>query len=187
MGLVQVDNVKEHAWRSVKRRAHTHSRTNPNRTMNIRTRVIAGISALLLALAPITAASAQSTMSEPVHEESVQPKWTEAFGDQVRMLLESNDMHRQENAMLLILRYEKQSELNIDFRPAVPALFEIYESDAKEGHRLLALSTLDAIGGEDTLQELAKRVRERRIDSDRVREHTLRVLTVHLNQRRVDR
>jgi hypothetical protein len=187
LGLVQVDNVKEHAWRSVKRRAHTHSRTNPNRIMNIRTRVFAGIFALLLALAPITVANAQSTMSEPVHEESVQPEWTEVFGEQVRVLLESGDMHRQENAMLLILRYEQQSELDIDFRPAVPALFEIYESDAQEGHRLLALSTLEAIGGEDTLQELAERVRERRIDSDRVRDHTLRVLTVHLNQHRVDR
>ncbi len=84
-------------------------------------------------------------------------------------LLESGDKWNEENAMRLILRYERQPDLQVNSRPAVPALLRIYESDAEEGHRLLALSALiEALGGETTLQELAERVRGDRITSDRV-------------------
>lgn len=84
-------------------------------------------------------------------------------------LLESGDPWNEENAMRLILRYEQQPELRVNTQPAVPALFKIYESDAEERHRLLALSALiEVLGGEETLRDLMERTRENRITTDRV-------------------
>lgn len=154
--------------------------------MTIRTSFIASAFALLLTFAPASDLAAQP--SDPaIAVQGGAPQWTEVFGEQVRVLLESDDVNRQENAMLLILRYERQTDLDIDFRPAVPALFEIYEGSAEEGHRLLALSTLQAIGGEPVLNRLAERMRENREASDRVKRHTIRVLAAHLQYSRADR
>ena len=153
--------------------------------MTIRTSFIASALALLLTFAPASDLAAQP--SDPVNvAQGNAPQWTEVFGEQVRVLLESDDVNRQENAMLLILRYERQTDFEIDFRPAVPALFDIYEGSAKEGHRLLALSTLQAIGGEPVLTRLAERMRENREASDRVKRHTIRVLAAHLQYSRAD-
>jgi hypothetical protein len=135
-----------------------------------------GAFALFLALAPVTSLVAQP--SQPAHEETNHPQWTMVLGEQVRMLLESSDTNRQEDAMLLILQYAQRPDLKIDFQPTVPALLRIYESDADEGHRLIALSALDAIGGQPVLGRLAERVRTREEPSERVRRHTLRVLTI---------
>jgi hypothetical protein len=135
-----------------------------------------GAFALFLALAPVTSLVAQP--SQPAHEETNHPQWTMVLGEQVRMLLESSDTNRQEDAMLLILQYAQRPDLKIDFQPTVPALLRIYESDADEGHRLIALSALDAIGGQPVLGRLAERVRNREEPSERVRRHTLRVLTI---------
>ena len=138
-----------------------------NRNWNTRIRLIASAFALLIALAPASSVAQQS--SEPASEESVQPYWVKGFGAQMLKLLESGNKWNEENAMRLILRYEQQPELGVNSRPAVPALLKIYESDAEEGHRLLALSALiEALGGETTLQELTERVRGDRITSDRM-------------------
>lgn len=148
--------------------------------MKIRHPFAIGAFALFLALAPVTPLVAQSFQS--VHEETNQPQWAMVLGEQVRMLLESGDTNRQEDAMLLVLQYAQRPDLKIDFQPAVPALLSIYESDADEGHRLIALSALDAIGGEPVLGRLAERVRNREEPSERVKRHTLRVLTVRSQQ-----
>jgi len=154
--------------------------TDPSLTMfsamEIRHTFTIGAFALFLALAPATPLVAQPSQS--VHEETNHPQWTTVLGEQVRMLLESGDVNRQEDAMLLILQYAQRPDLKIDFQPAVPALLSIYESDADEGHRLIALSALNAVGSEPVLSRLAERVINREEPSERVKRHTLRVLTV---------
>ena len=158
--------------------------------MTTRKRLVATTFALFMALTLAPSLVAQSsnapslnaTLDEPAVEESVPPRWTAAFGEQARVLLQTGDIERQENAMMLILQYERRSDLAIDFQPAVPALFDIYEGSADDGHRLLALSTLQAIGGTPVLNRLAERLRENREASDRVKRHTIRVLAAYLQQ-----
>lgn len=166
--------------------ARTHYRSILDRIkiMEIRNPLIIGAFALFLALAPVATVVAHP--SDPTPEETNQPQWTKVLGEQVRMLLESGDVERQEDAMLLVVQYAERSDLKIDFQPAVPALLDIYESDADEGHRLIALSALNVLGDEPTLGRLAERVRNRAETSDRVRRHTLRVLTVRSQQGEAD-
>jgi hypothetical protein len=128
--------------------------------------LIASAFTLLLAFAPALSVAQQSP--QPASEEQGQPHWVDGFGEQMSKLLESDDRWNEENAMRLILRYEQQPELSINAQPAVPALLKIYESDAEEGHRLLALSALiEVLGGEETLRDLMERTRDRRITTDR--------------------
>lgn len=152
--------------------------------MEIRNSLTVGAFALFLALAPVSNVGAHP--SHLAHEETNQPEWTKVLGEQVRMLLELGDINRQEDAMLLVLQYAQRSDLKIDFQPAVPALLAIYESEADEGHRLIALSALNAVGSEPVLGRLAERVRNRAETSERVKRQTLRVLTVRSQQRHAD-
>lgn len=148
--------------------------------MTIRTSIAASLTALLLAVGAVAPASAQSDATATASVENA--PWTEHFGEQVRQLLETGDPERQEDAMQYVLLYARRSDVDVDFGPAVPALFEIYEDAEKEGLRLLALSALNAIGGEPVMTRLAERVRYER--SDRVRHHTLRMLKIHLQRKR---
>jgi len=157
--------------------------------MTTRKCLVASLFAFLMALSVVPSLAAQpleEAVDEPAVKASVPPQWVTVFGEQTRVLLESGDVERQENAMMLILQYEQRPDLEIDFYPAVPALFDIYEGSADEGHRLLALSTLQAIGGEPVLIRLAERLREHREASDRVKRHTIRVLAAHLQHSEAD-
>lgn len=150
-----------------------------NGLMTIRRYAIVGLAALSLALLPYAPALAQKTIHPAV---SAQSSWVENFGEQVRTLLETGDAERQEKTMQLVLDYAGRSNVEIDFEPAVPALFDIYEHAETEGLRLLALASLDAIGDEPEFERLAERVRFEQ--SERVREQTLRVLTARRQQSR---
>lgn len=147
--------------------------------MTIRTSITAILVALLLAIGAAGPAAAQQTTTPTPSVEA--GSWTEHFGAQVRLLLESGDAERQEKAMRYVLLFTGRSDVDIDFEPAVPALFEIYEDAEGEGVRLMALSALNAIGGEPVMTRLTEGVRYEQ--SDRVRQHTLRILKIHLQRR----
>jgi hypothetical protein len=100
-------------------------------------------------------------------------QWKPHFGTQVRTLLESPNPEVQDNGMQLILHYA-QRDADIDFAPAVPALFDVYDHAEHEGRRLLALRAIDAVGTEAHMRRLAQRLDTEL--SDRVRAHTLRTL-----------
>lgn len=128
----------------------------------------------------LTAFPATPLLAQPVPggDEGAQAEtWQAHFGAQMRDLLRSGDSARIDAAMQLMMRYKQNSDLTIDFSPAVPVLFDIYEDDEQlEGRRLLALATLEAVGGEATLERLAERVQRGEERSQRVRNQTLRVL-----------
>lgn len=150
--------------------------------MTIRSSIVALLPALLLAIGFVPQAAAQSrAVSGPA---SSTLTWTEDFGQQVRVLLETGDEERQGGAMQLTQLYAGQFNADIDFSPAVPALLKIYETSENEGLRLMALASLDAIGNESALNRLAERVLAEK--SERVRKQTLRVLTSHLQHGRQD-
>ena len=156
--------------------------------------VVAALLTLLSAGAPASNAHAQSAtpdVSAAPHVSDVsgdtahgQPRWAPFFAEQLQTLLTSGDAGRIDGAMQLIMHYERRGDVAIDFTPVIPALLGIYEDDSvADGRRLLALSTLEAVGGERVMQRLADRVRRGRERSERVEQQTLRVLTAHLDQR----
>lgn len=143
--------------------------------MTIRTLLVATMTALFIA-----AGSASPTLAQPEDSPALSTEkvsWTEHFGKQIRALLETEDPERQQNAIQHVLLYANRSDVDIDFEAAVPALFEIYENAEDDGLRLMALTALNAIGGEPVMARLAERVSYEK--SNRVREHTLRILMVH--------
>ena len=154
--------------------------TSTQSFMTTRFTLTAFLGLFLISMVGPLSSAAQSPTTDQATMTKDSP-WTEHFGEQLRVLLEAPGAERQTNAMHLILRYARQPGTGINFRPAVRPLFEIYESDAQEGRRLLALSALEAIGSESVLKRLASRVQEE--SSERVRRHTVRVLTVHLQDR----
>lgn len=117
-------------------------------------------------------ATAQSH-STSVDSSATYGQWKPGFGMQVRTLLESPHPEVQDNGMKLILHYA-QRDADIDFAPAVPALFDVYDHAEHEGRRLLALRAIDAIGTDAHMRRLAQRLDTE--VSDRVRAHTLRTL-----------
>lgn len=147
--------------------------------MTIRTYLVLGLITPLLAFGFAPRAAAQSTPADA--EAADQPAWTEHFGYQIRQLLKAPNPERQEKAMMLVLQLVRHHDLDIDFEPAVPVLFDIFEGAEEEGMRLLALRVLGAIGDEPALRRLAQRIPEEQ--SERVRAHTLRLLTVHHQHR----
>ena len=140
--------------------------------------------AFLTAALPLQEASAQpasvdeaSVAKAPV-QATPSDRWAENVGKQARWLLQFPDAERQDRAMMLILRYaNRDPELPVDFRPAVSELFKIYESNAKDGRRLLALAALQAIGEPYVLKRLAKQAQNEH--SEKVYRQTLRVLAAH--------
>lgn len=156
--------------------------------------VVTALLTLLSAGAPASNAHAQSAtpdVSAAPHVTDVsgdtthgQPRWTLFFAEQVQKLLASGDPERIDSAMQLIMHYERRSDITIDFTPVISALLEIYEDDSVvDGRRLLALSTLEAVGGEWVMRRLADRMRHGHERSERVERQTLRVLTARLHER----
>lgn len=140
--------------------------------------------ALVITMAAALPVASAAQSSIPDESDSVHPRWTQDFGEQLRTLLTSGDPVRTEKAMMLIMKYAQHDDLDIDFRPAIPALFAIYESgSAEEGLRLLALSTIETVGGEETMHRLADRVLKGEESSERVERQTLRILTVRVQER----
>ncbi len=70
----------------------------------------------------------------------------------------------------------------VDFTSAVPELLRIYDADATEGYRIMALAALHAIGDEGAMQYLRQAVQWER--SERVRKLTLAALADHVAQAR---
>jgi len=168
------------APRSAKRDA-TLPEPIPIRTMKMLQMVSTQL--LILCALPIAAeAYAQST--QPDDTVRVQPRWTQSFDQQLQKLLSTDDRERVDKAMQLIMHFERNEDIHIDLTPVIPCLFRIYESESyDDGRRLLALATLEAIGGNLVMQRLAERLRSGRERSKRVEKQTLRVLAARMQAR----
>jgi len=139
-------------------------------------RIYASTLFLVLLLAGLMAAPATAQQTAAPEANAPESPWIEHFGEQARLLLETGDAERQEEALQFILTFSQHAEKDINFAPAIPALFDVYESAEDEGLRLLALSALQAVGSEDDFKRLAEHVQFE--SSDRVRRQALRMLTV---------
>ena len=110
--------------------------------------------------------------------------WMKQFDQQLVRLLWAPDAERQDNAMQLIIHYAQYENASgqpvFDFGKATPRLLNIYKHAPERGRRLLALAALGAIGDTSVMQELASTVPTE--SSDVVRQHTMRVLSAHLQQ-----
>lgn len=147
--------------------------------MTIRTGISASIFTLLLAVGTVLPAAGQQTATpEGAAEETV---WTEDFGEQVRVLLETGDPERQKVAVRFVLQYSGENGPDIDFRPVVPELFRLYEKAEDESLRIMAVNALSAVGGESAMTRLADQVHYE--ESDRVRQQMVRALAVRLQGR----
>ncbi|MFB6099037.1 MAG: hypothetical protein ABEK84_08010 [Salinibacter sp.] len=147
--------------------------------MTLRTTVLAAVATLLLAGSPVGSAAAQPLSSPDSSVEAA--SWPQRFGAQVRRILDTGDPERQELALRLVLQYAKRSDLNIDFGPAIPALFEVYERAEQEHLRIMALNALVLVGEKADMARLAHQVRFEQ--SERVRRHTLRALQARHRRR----
>lgn len=147
--------------------------------MTIRTGITASILTLILAFSTvIPAAGQQKATPEVASEEAF---WTEGFGEQVHVLLETGDPERQKAAVRFVLEYSKGNGPDIDFRPLVPELFRLYEKAEDESLRIMAVNALSAVGGESAMSRLAEQIHFE--ESDRVRQQMVRALAVRLQSR----
>jgi hypothetical protein len=126
--------------------------------------------------AAATGAHGQTSPPHGVDESAAASQWTQHFGDQVAQLLKTGDPDRQAEAMALILHYSR-SQHTIDFGPAISPLLRVYDHAGSEDLKIMALVALNAIGGDAVVQGLIARVE--RVSSERLRKHTLHVLTAH--------
>lgn len=147
--------------------------------MTIRTGISATIFTLLLAFGTVLPAAGQQTA--PLEVASEETVWTEGFGEQLRVLLETEDPERQKVAVRFVLQYSGENGPDIDFRPVVPELFRLYEKAEDESLRIMAVNALSAVGGESDMSRLADQLHFE--ESDRVRQQMVRVLAVRLQGR----
>lgn len=146
--------------------------------MTIRTGITASLFTLLLAFGAVSPAAGQQKATPEVTSE--QAFWTEGFGEQVRVLLETGDPERQKIAVRYILEYSRGNGPDIDFRPVVPELLRLYETADDESLRIMAVNALSAVGGDKVMSQLADRIHFE--ESDRVRQQMVRVLSVRLQR-----
>lgn len=128
---------------------------------------------------PASAQSADAT-AQPQWPQP-EPVWTAIFEQQVNQLLDAPDAERQNGAMQLIVQYapvmNTEGEPVFNFQDAVPELLSVYQSEPNPRRRILALSALNAIGDEAAMRTLAQLVQNE--PSERIRRHTLYVLSAH--------
>lgn len=137
------------------------------------------------------ASEVEGASSEAVSEGPVEPAriplkvtspiWIENFGVQCANLLESGSKQVRSATLQNIVFFATHNSNVIDFSKTWPKLFEVYERDPVEEHRIMAATALHAMAlsrpapGNDLMMErLYKLVHEER--SKRVRRHTLHVL-----------
>lgn len=135
---------------------------------------------IVWAVPPAQAQSSNATTGSNAAPLSQKPAgWTQQFEQQMVRLLRAPDAERPERAMQLIIHYaqmkDAEGDAMFDFSGAVSPLLRTFKHSNDEGRRLLALATLNAIGNEPAMREIARTIRHER--SDVVRHRTLHVLS----------
>lgn len=133
--------------------------------------MMGGLFALAVLAAPVTA---QAT-STPNPERST---WQQHYGTQAAHLLRS-DIEQQKSFALETLLTISYGDRAVDLSPAVPALLDLYQSDATLEHRIMAATALRQVAersanGDRIMQRLGALTAEQ--SSERVQRLTLRVL-----------
>jgi hypothetical protein len=108
-------------------------------------RVAAGLAGVLFALA-VLAAPLQAQPTSPVDSDPGQSTWQQNYGEQTAALLRS-DIDQKKSLALKTLLTVTAADRAVDLSPTVPALFEIYESDATLNHRIMAATALRQVAG----------------------------------------
>lgn len=105
--------------------------------------------------------------------------WTQHIDKQVAELVESSDPAlRAEGMQLLVKLSSSAKEMSVDFTATRYALYDVFFNRAySDEQRILALSALHAISGDQMMQALADGVGE--ASSERIRRHLLLALEQH--------
>ncbi|PQJ35349.1 hypothetical protein BSZ35_12710 [Salinibacter sp. 10B] len=127
----------------------------------------------LLLVAPV---EAQSTVSAPPSPD--RSTWQANYGEQAANLLRS-DIEQKKHLALKTLLAISYGARPVDLSSTVPALFDLYESDATLEHRIMAATALRQVAdrsanGDQIMQRLGALTAEQ--SSMRVQRLTLRVL-----------
>jgi len=142
--------------------------------------ITGGLFALALLAAPLSAQPTSSAESNPGLS-----TWEEYYGEQAALMLRSdNEMKRSLTLQTLIK--VSATDRTVDLSPAVPALLELYESDATLEHRIMAATALrqvaeDSRVGDRIMQRLGELVADQ--SSTRVQRLTLLVLADYETER----
>jgi hypothetical protein len=99
--------------------------------------------------------------------------WKERRKEHIR-LLESPDEQLREQALQNLVFFAQKYRDKVDLTNATPGLYRIYQSDANEDHRVMALAALHATGIRSIMELLREDVKEEK--SARVRRYTLYAL-----------
>lgn len=123
--------------------------------------------------APATAQDGAITSAE--HIRAMTPVAWQNLGIELTLALDADQAQARQESMQLVNFFATHYRDRIDLTRAVPRLLRIYENDAEENARILALTALHAIGEESSMTYLRELVRTEQ--SPRVRRLTLAVLS----------
>lgn len=142
--------------------------------------MMSGLFALALLAAPV---EAQPTVSDSTSPD--RSTWQANYGEQAADLLRS-DIEQQKSLALKTLLAISYGDRAVDLSPAVPALFELYQSDASLEHRIMAATALRQVAdhsanGDRIMQRLGALTAEQ--SSTRVQGLTLLVLADYETER----
>jgi hypothetical protein len=137
----------------------------------------AGAAGLVFALA-LLAAPLRAQPSAPTASGPGPSAWQQNYGEQAAALLRS-DIDQKKSLALKTLLAVGAADRAVNLSPTVPALFEIYESDATLNHRIMAATALRQVagrsaGGDPIMERLGALVAEQ--SSEHVQRRTLLVL-----------
>lgn len=119
--------------------------------------------ALIFGLATFHSAEAQTQQGADTWPMD-RAAWVQLFDHQMAQLLESPSEDVQEEAILHIIEHAKYEDASgdpvFDFEKAAPKLLHLFETDEKQGRRLLALAGLHAIGDDMIMARLQRSLTE---------------------------
>ena len=136
------------------------------------TRFTAYLAAALLFIAMAAPTYAQASKQFVVPQTNTW--WAQHLGEQLAVLLASPIEANKQRGLEYAIQFSSIYDSGIDLSEAVPQLLEIYNDDAREGYRLMALSALHGIGDQESMYVLLDRLDQEA--SPRIRRLTLATL-----------
>jgi hypothetical protein len=136
--------------------------------------------ALALLAAPLRAQPPSTAASDPGPS-----TWQQNYAEQAAALLRADNAPKRSLALKTLLAVSA-GDRAADLSPTVPALFDVYESDATLNHRIMAATALRqvagrAAGGDRIMERLGERVADQ--SSEHVQRLTLLVLADYETER----
>ena len=127
---------------------------------------------ILAGAAPVHAQDASVTSAK--HIQAMTPVAWQNLSIELTLGLDAPEVAIRQQSLQLVTFFATNYHDQIDLQRALPRLLRIYETDAEEGYRIMALTALHAIGDASTMAYLRERVRQE--TSPRVRLLTLAAL-----------